>query len=473
MISRLSRSFSLLLVALLVVTTPLFALAADATTTTVAAVVGGIDDAYRISAPDIYPNDAVDYVGDVLVKLVANSPDCDLYYTRDGTVPTAKSTYYATPFPIFTPGRWTIRAIAVPRSGTMYESVIKERFYSVLPAKIPAPLVEPLRGVYRGIVSVRLAVAEGSPAGAKVQYAVDITDPENVWQTFDANQPIVLDTPGEHFVVARTVVGDGKTSDTKSPTARFRFTVTPALTYDVGSECVKCEKKPTVGHPFTIYLQNPEPDSLLFLTTSRMGCANEKHMVDDTAIQRVAIRQAAYRFVTYTDAEPRVFVCLKEPSTAAEGFKIVPRRIKSGVEGSVTDGSFAIEMAIGGFQKDTDAVPTAPVYHKPQTYQSKGNQAGSTFPLIAFLILFVSVGGAAYTVTKFATTRNQFQRRAAVPNSAQLDRIEMGAAGEVSGTAGAEEGGGGGGGAPAAGGKADGKKAAPAGGGKGRGRATK
>lgn len=380
----------------------------------------GVDDAYRISAPDIYPTDKVDYVGDVMVKMVANSPDCDVFYTRDGLTPTNQSRYYTSPFPIFEPGRWIVRAIAIPRSGSMFESVVKERFYNVLPAKVAAPVVLPPKGTYRGQVSVQLMPAPPVPEGAKVQFASDVEDPGDVWQLFDPNQPVVLDTPGEHVIIARTFIGDGTKADQRSPIARYRYIVTPTLSYDVSSECVKCEKKPTVGHTFTIYLQNAEPDSWLFLTTSRMGCENEKHMVDDTNIVRVVHRQVAYRFATYTDAEPRVFVCLKEPSTAPQGYKIVPRRAKTGGTVENSDGSFSIQPPVGNFQRVTEH-ETSPQYVTAKTYRNSGNASSGTFPLLAFGILFFAVMGAAYVVLKFSSVRNPHQRRQRVPTQEEAE----------------------------------------------------
>jgi hypothetical protein len=337
-----------------------------------------------ISAPDIYPPDGT-FTGEVEVKFVANQPDATIYWTKNGDVPTNASRQYEGPFTLFEPGTYLIQAMAVPKTGNLESSVIRNRTYTILKSEVPIPSVTPAKGKYRGqVVAQLLAPADiASNPNAKIQYVVDVDDPGNTWQTYTA--PIVLDTPGEHIIKSRIVIGGGEGTNMKmSPTARYRFEVTAPLVYDVTTECVKCEKTPTVGQVFTIWLQNPEVNAVMKLTTSSRGCELDRHILDDTIATKIQRRQLAYRFVTYTEPQPKVYVCLQEPSHPNKTFVMVPRRLKSSAQG-VGDNYFAIEPAFGAIKKQHTEKPYDGPTHQP--FAERSNFSVAFVLLFAFLII--------------------------------------------------------------------------------------
>lgn len=348
-------------------------------------------DNITISPPDIDPPGGT-FVGDVTVTLIAIQPHASIFWTRDGETPTNASRLYTEPIYLFEPGTWKIQAIAVTKVGSLADSVVVSRTFVVTPSKISIPRVFPAKGKYRGFVSVSLGTSEVGqlPTEAdqtkkevKIQYVVDVENPGDTWQTF--SEPFPLDIPGEHIVKARvavttTFIPVGKTAPESkvlySPIARFRYEVTPPLLYDVSTECKKCSGTPTVGKYFSIYLQNPEPRSKLFLTTSSKGCEMDKHILDDTDKVDVLLRQVVYRFVTYTEMQPKVFVCLKEPSNVNQTFVTVPRRPRSGQ--GATEAFFSIEPAFGAIKKQDTAAPVPITSNAHPSSMQEGRSSGGS-----------------------------------------------------------------------------------------------
>lgn len=337
-----------------------------------------------VSAPDIYPPDGT-FTGELEVKFVANQPHANIYWTKNGDVPTNASRLYEGPFTLFEPGTYLIQAIAVPKTGNLENSVVRNRTYTILKSEVPIPTVSPAKGKYRGqVVAQLLAPADvSSNPNAKIQFVIDVDDPGNTWQTYTA--PIVLDTPGEHIIKSRIVISGAEGKSPKiSPTARYRFEITSPLVYDVTTECAKCEKTPTVGQVFTVWLQNPEVNSIMKLTTSSRGCELDRHMLDDTKPTKIKHRQVAYRFVTYTEPQPKVYVCLQEPSHPNQTFIMVPRRLKSSAQG-VGDNYFAIEPAFGAIKKQQTEKPYDGPTHQP--FAERSNFSMAFILLFAFLVL--------------------------------------------------------------------------------------
>ena len=127
---------------------------------------GTPDSEVAISAPDIYPDDSNPFVGDVLVKMVANQPSADVYYTKDGTKPSNTSKRYSEPFRIFEIGTFRVRAVAIARSGVLANSGVTERSYVIVKSDVEPPLVSPAKGVYRGRVDVSMHCPQ---TGGKLQ----------------------------------------------------------------------------------------------------------------------------------------------------------------------------------------------------------------------------------------------------------------------------------------------------------------
>lgn len=349
---------------------------------------------FKASAPDIYPTDVASYVGEVVVTINANQPHAQVYFTRDGTRPTNKSREYTAPFTIFEVGNTIVRAVAIPKTGTIEASAVVQREYVVLPSDVTVPVVSPERGIYRGFVKVSLSSTQEN---ASLQYVIDVDDPGNTW--LDYTEPFPLDIPGEHVVICRAIIGKGKDAK-KSPQGKYRFVVSPPLVYDVTTECKKCREQPTVGHRFTIWLQNAEAHSRLFLTTSMKGCETERHKLDDTddAVTMTVARKLSYSFITYTEPVPKVYVCLSEPSNVNKTFNLVLRRAKVNAQGT-SDNSFEIFPAFG--------VVTPHPSSAPKKYYgfSANEQNHATASMTSFLVLGIALLAMFVLVFKLFVSR--------------------------------------------------------------------
>jgi hypothetical protein len=362
-----------------------------------------VGEEFKASAPDIYPTDSRIYVGEVTVQINVNQPDASVYYTRDGSRPTNQSRVYTKPFTLFDPGNTTIRAMAIPLSkdGHIVESAVVQREYMIVPSDVLVPHVAPPRGSYRGFVKVTLFTPQDQE-GAKIQYVVDVEDPGNTW--LDYSQPFPLDTPGEHIVMSRGVVGTGPNAKF-SPIGRFRYIVSPPLVYDVSTECVKCKKQVSVGHRFTIFLQSAEAGSKLFLTTSQKGCETQRHKLDDTEDFTVVMpRRPYYSFITYTEPVPKVFVCLMEPSNVNQTYLVVPRRAPAAGQSGLADASFEIFPAFGLVTPHPSSAPRKYVGFSPN------EQNHATASIVSFIVLSAALLGISVAVTKiFLHTRGAAQ----------------------------------------------------------------
>ena len=439
--------------------------AAAATTTTYAPDT----EAFKISPPDIYPfNSTLEYHGEVQIRMVANQPHSDIYYTTDGSLPVSDtragstSKLYSSPFSIFKPGTWLVQAIAFPRFKPMLDSRVRSTYVKVIPSEVPPPTVFPPRGQYRSSVNIEIRPGEGEDKfpgePRKYQFTIDFEDPGDTWQAFDPAQGILIDTPGVHRVFVRTVVGNGKDGRT-SPAGRYTYTITPALLYDVSSECPKCANfEPVVGQWFTVFIQNAATGAKLWLTTSSKGCEKRdagRHLLDDTTDRDIEEGKAFYRFLTKGDPQPKVFVCLNEsvskvnprlintvdvepknPATAPVPFSAtkVPRRAKAG-DGAITDGSFAVDAATGAIDPNIAGYkpPTkAPVAGGPNI-GSAGDlgysapvrfDSGSVFSMITFVLLFMVVALGIVGISRMMSMRDA-SARAERAERASIARVEM------------------------------------------------
>eukprot|EP00758_Cryptobia_borreli_P012006 Tbor_TRINITY_DN5710_c0_g2::TRINITY_DN5710_c0_g2_i1::g.20178::m.20178 len=394
---RMSLLFVIILVKSLLMT---FALGAKDTPPSTTGGTNSSDLAFRISTPDIYPVDKLEFIGEVEVKIVGNSPESDIYYTKDGSMPTNKSRLYLRPFTIFEPGKWKVQAIAIPSyyAANTLESTVGSRTYTVLPSEIWPPTVTPIRGTYRGSVDVKLVLPTPHVADlkAKIMYVIDVEDPGDTWMTFSQDRIITFYKPGDHLLKAYVIIGEGPKAK-RSPIAQFRYRVTPPLLYDVHSDCIECNHLPTVGHIFSVFLQNALPKGTLFLTTSSKGCENVRHFLDDTVNQSTFLGKSSYQFVTYVEAEPKVFVCLKEPGSKV--FVKVPRRIKSR-ETPIYDGSFSIEPPVGRVKKIIGFTPPPQQYSTYDNMHAPGANSGAFFSIMLLVILISSVGVGVFIIGK-------------------------------------------------------------------------
>lgn len=373
------------------------------------------------SPPDVYPPNGT-YVGEVEVRMVPNQPDAPVYWVKSEVtekpitdVPSNTTRLYTGPISLFEPGTWRIQAIALPKFGGLLDSPIVSRTYHITPSDVPIPTVVPSKGKYRGMVRIELRASAAAMVepDAKLMFVVDVDDPGNTWQTYTA--PIVLDTPGEHIVKARVVIGSGG-GQKVSPTARYRFEISPPLVYDITTECSKCSELPTLGKTFTVWLQSAEVNSVLFLTTSSKGCENNKHILDDTEYRTVRFRQLAYRFVTYTEPQPKVYVCLREPSHPNGTFITVPKRIKANAQG-VSESFFSIEPAFGAVKRQ----PTEAPHYGPTRQPFADSGSFSVSFIVVFSVLVIAIVATCASMGKLMRTKQFNHQR--IPKAAVAEEV--------------------------------------------------
>lgn len=113
------------------------------------------------------------YSEPVTVAITSATPEAQIYYTLDGSVPTADSLLYKEPIEI--KEKTTVKAIAVKEG--MNNSSVVTAVYTIGDAPIEAvadPAFSPAGGTYTGAVDVTISCAT---EGAKIYYTLDGTEP--------------------------------------------------------------------------------------------------------------------------------------------------------------------------------------------------------------------------------------------------------------------------------------------------------
>src|SRR6266542_949365 len=119
------------------------------------------------AAPSFTPGAYATFSSPVSLKLTDVSPGVSIYYTRDGSTPTASSTLYTGPIALN--GTTTLKAIAV---GNGYgASVVTSATYTFVAA---TPTFSPTPGTYTAPVSVKLS---GASPGVPIYYTTDGSTP--------------------------------------------------------------------------------------------------------------------------------------------------------------------------------------------------------------------------------------------------------------------------------------------------------
>ncbi|MBD5185549.1 MAG: hypothetical protein HDS92_02960 [Bacteroidales bacterium] len=125
-------------------------------------------DAPVSDAPS-FETEAGTYPDEVNVAITA-APGASIYYTLDGSYPTAESTLYTEPFTLTE--TTTVKAVAIAPNRLPSEMVEAE-FVIVITPTTEAPVFTPEGGKYEDSVEVTITAAEG----AKVYYTLDGTEP--------------------------------------------------------------------------------------------------------------------------------------------------------------------------------------------------------------------------------------------------------------------------------------------------------
>lgn len=98
---------------------------------------------------------------------LSNSKGYKMYYTTDGSTPSASSTEYTEPFEIANEGDTVVKAISINEKG-ISSSVVEKKFTIALSSLVP-PTVTPDSGKYDSVQQITVSV----PAGMKAYYTFD------------------------------------------------------------------------------------------------------------------------------------------------------------------------------------------------------------------------------------------------------------------------------------------------------------
>lgn len=143
--------------------------------------------------PPAFDMESGTYREKITVKLIANAAGT-LYYTLDGSVPTAESEIYTTPFTLES-GSFTIRALFVNQYGVASE--LSKAVYFIDVSRPDAPAVSPESGEYNlpGYINVEI------PQNCKIYYTTDGTVPDASSSMYDKPIPMPAGNSSFSFVV--------------------------------------------------------------------------------------------------------------------------------------------------------------------------------------------------------------------------------------------------------------------------------
>lgn len=155
-------------------------------------VLDAVSD-YISSAPEFSPEEGT--YNEVQEITITSDTDGDIYYTLDGTEPTAETgTKYTEPILLQNEGETEIRAVAVNSKGI--PSVIVTKRYTIEFPIVNAPAVTPSTGQYSQPEQITITVPEGytayytmdgtTPTTSSTQYTGPVTMPENAQTIFMA-----------------------------------------------------------------------------------------------------------------------------------------------------------------------------------------------------------------------------------------------------------------------------------------------
>jgi glucosylceramidase len=138
------------------------------------------------STPTLSPSPGT-YTSAQSVALADTTASASVYYTVDGTTPTASSTLYSSASPITVSTTTTIKAIAVA-SGYTNSAVASGTYTINLPAAA-TPTFSPVPGSYNTARSV--SISDTSP-GASIYYTTNGTTPTTSSTLFSSSSPIAV-----------------------------------------------------------------------------------------------------------------------------------------------------------------------------------------------------------------------------------------------------------------------------------------
>ncbi len=170
----------------------------------------------NVAAPTFNPPNGSPITAGQTVALADSDANATIYYTMNGSTPSATSTKYTAPIALSTPGSTTIKAIAIDGATS---SSVSTATYPVSPANVAAPTFNPASG--SPITAGQTVALADSDANATIYYTMDGSTPSAASTKYTA--PIALSTAGSTTIKAIAI--DGATS---SSIATATYTVGPA-----------------------------------------------------------------------------------------------------------------------------------------------------------------------------------------------------------------------------------------------------
>jgi|GEM_PF-6125679 len=174
---------------------------------------GQNEELEQVAAPTFTPA-AGEYTAAQSVEIACATEGAAIYYTTDGTDPTAASTAYTAAIAVGE--TMTIKAIAVKEG--MTDSEIASAAYTInIPAEqVAAPTFTPAAGEYTAAQSVEIASAT---EGATIYYTTDGTDPTAASTAYTAAIAV-----GETMTIKAIAVKEGMT-DSEIATAAYTINI--------------------------------------------------------------------------------------------------------------------------------------------------------------------------------------------------------------------------------------------------------
>jgi hypothetical protein len=176
----------------------------------------------KVATPLISPNGGA-FSAPVPVTLSCSTPGASIYYTLDGTDPTANAARYASPITLSNSATVKARGFV---AGDNPSDVATAQFVIIVTAQAAAaPTITPDKGTYESSVLVTLSCAT---PGATIYYTLDGTDPTSVSSIYSSS-----------FAVTRSATVKAKASAptyTDSPIAAASLTVSHAVLSDFNGD---------------------------------------------------------------------------------------------------------------------------------------------------------------------------------------------------------------------------------------------
>jgi Legume lectin domain/Chitobiase/beta-hexosaminidase C-terminal domain/Fn3 associated len=157
------------------------------------AVYGLLNGATQTAQPMITPVGQL-FHGSIQITMTESTPNAQVFYTTDGTMPSTASTRYSAPFTISS--TQTVQAIAAG-PGLLASTVASETY--TLVNQVPTPAFTPVPGDYTSAQSVSIATTWPN---STIYYTTDGTTPSTLSSQYSVPLPISATTTIKAFATA-------------------------------------------------------------------------------------------------------------------------------------------------------------------------------------------------------------------------------------------------------------------------------